>query len=89
MNKQAEGITKRVAIRKTMTGKVVSAKTLQTVIVGVTTSHRHPLYKKAIKRLRHFAAHNTKFDVQEGDTVTISEIKPVSKTKHFEVTAKA
>lgn len=89
MNKQTEGTTKKAAIRKTMTGKVVSAKTLQTVIVGVTTTHRHPLYKKAMKKLRHFAAHNTKFEVKEGDTVTISEIKPVSKTKHFEVIAKA
>ena len=88
MNKQTETVEKKKKVVKTMTGKVVSAKTPQTVIVGVTTTFRHPLYKKAVKKTRHFAAHNTKFEVVEGDTVTISEIKPVSKTKHFEVTAK-
>ncbi len=89
MNKPTEKKEIKKAIRKSMTGKVLSTKSLQTVIVGVTTSFRHPLYKKAVKKMKHFAAHNTKFEVAVGDIVTISEIRPVSKTKHFEVTAKA
>lgn len=90
MNKQtAKETTEKKTIRKTMSGKVMSTKMQQTVIVGITVVYRHPIYKKAVKKLKRFAAHNTKFDVKEGDTVTIAEIKPISKTKHFEVIAKA
>lgn len=85
MNKKTEEVKSK---RKVFTGKVLSQKTLQTVIVGVTSTFRHPLYKKAVKKLKHFAAHNTKLELAVGDSVTIGEIKPVSKTKHFEVLTK-
>lgn len=87
MNKTEE-TKKTVSKRKILTAEVLSVKTLQTVIVGVTTSHRHPIYKKAVKKLKHFAVHNPTMTLVVGDKVTIGEIKPVSKTKHFIVLTK-
>jgi small subunit ribosomal protein S17 len=71
---------------KTLTGVIVSKKNKQTIIVKVESMFRHPLYKKATRRTKRFAVHNTTVNCAEGDTVLIAEIKPVSKTKHFIVT---
>jgi small subunit ribosomal protein S17 len=80
MNKTLKG--------QVLEGVVVSAKTPMTVIVGVTTSHRHPLYKKAIKRTKRFAAHYEGMTLEVGKKVMIRETKPISKTKHFIVVEK-
>ena len=74
---------------KVMQGIVYSAKTPQTAIVTVTRRWQHPLYKKYVKRTKNYACHlEADMKVEEGDTVTIQECKPISKTKHFIVTAK-
>ncbi|OGG31472.1 30S ribosomal protein S17 [Candidatus Gottesmanbacteria bacterium RIFCSPLOWO2_01_FULL_46_9] len=78
MNKPVE-ITKG----KVFSGEVISAKTPMTVIVAVVSTHRHPLYKKAVKKTKHVAVHNTSLALTVGDKVTIREIRPVTKTKHF------
>ena len=87
MNKTAEAV-KKVSKRKEFTGVVLSTKTAKTVIVGVTSTHRHPIYRKAVKKLRHFAVHNPEMELAVGDHVTIGEIRPVSKTKHFIILTK-
>jgi len=69
-------------------GKVVSVKMTKTVIVEVVHTHAHILYKKTIRRNRRFAAHNTLEGVSVGDTVKISEVPPMSRTKHFIVAEK-
>jgi small subunit ribosomal protein S17 len=73
---------------RTFVGKIVSAKTPKTVIVGIEHTTRHRLYKKAVKRTRHFAAHNESLVLAEGDQVKIGETKPISKTKRFMVLSK-
>lgn len=73
---------------KEMIGKVVSTGMNKTVIVAVTHSTRHRLYKKAMRRTKHFAAHNESIAVVKGDHVRIIETKPISKTKHFLVLEK-
>lgn len=87
MNKTSE-TAKVVSKRKVLTGVVLSTKTEKTVIVGVTTTHRHPIYKKAVKKLKHFAAHNPTLVLSVGDTVTMGEVKPISKTKHYIILTK-
>ena len=67
---------------------VVSAKTPQTVIVSVESTHRHQLYKKAVRRTKRFAAHNEALTIAVGDYVRIQETKPISRTKHFVVLEK-
>ena len=73
---------------KTFTGVVKSTKMNKTIIVEVIQLWRHPLYKKAVRRTRRFAAHNEIAGIAVGDHVTISETKPISKTKHFRIIEK-
>lgn len=73
---------------KQLVGEVVAANSPRTIIVAVSTVHRHPLYKKAVKRTVRFAVHNESLAVAVGDHVVIGETKPKSKTKHFIVLAK-
>jgi small subunit ribosomal protein S17 len=66
-------------------GKVESVKNTKTVIVSVMHEFRHPLYKKAVKRHRRFAVHNESKTLAVGDTVTIVETRPISKSKHYKI----
>lgn len=74
--------------RKEFTGKVISTSMKNTVVVEVERQTRHPLYRKAVKRTKHFAAHIEGLVVEVGDLVKIAETKPISKTKHFVVVNK-
>lgn len=73
---------------KSFTGVVVSAKTPMTVIVAIVSTHRHPLYRKAVKKTKHFAVHNPTLDIVVGDKVMIRETRPITRTKHFIVESK-
>jgi len=79
---------KKIAIDRTVTGVVMSTKMKNTIIVAVTTMTRHPLYKKAVKHTSRFAVHNEGLEVAVGDTVRITQIRPMSKTKHYKVVEK-
>lgn len=71
-----------------MIGEVVSTKGAKVVIVRMERIRRHPLYKKAIRKTKRFAAHNESLMLAVGDRVEIAETKPISKTKHFNVVKK-
>lgn len=71
-----------------MIGKIVSTKMAKTVIVEVVRTRAHPVYKKAVRRSKRFAAHNTFENIGVGDTVRLAETRPMSKTKHFKVIEK-
>ncbi len=66
---------------KTLTGVVVSDKTDKTIVVSVTTHKNHPLYRKSYVDSKKFMAHDEKNDANIGDTVIISETKPLSRRK--------
>ncbi len=83
-----KAIKQTAKAKKTLEGKIVSAKNPKTVIVAVTHLVKHPLYQKAIKRTHRFAAHVETLVLAVGDRVHIAETKPISKTKHFIVTEK-
>jgi len=70
---------------KTLSGVVVSDKMQDTAVVAVTRFVKHPKYRKFIKRVKRYHAHNPGNDKKVGDKVTIRECKPVSKTKTFEI----
>lgn len=72
--------------RKERTGVVVSAKPDKTVVVAVTELVRHRRYQKILRRTRKFHAHDESNEVNEGDTVRIREIRPMSKLKRWRVT---
>ena len=68
-------------LSRTATGSVVSNKMDKTITVSVERRIKHPLYGKYMRRSKKFHAHDPENTCQEGDVVTIVEIKPMSKTK--------
>ena len=64
-----------------LTGVVTSGKPDKTVIVRVDRRVKHPVYGKYIRRSTKLAAHDESNACNEGDTVTIRQTRPISKTK--------
>ncbi|OGO20068.1 MAG: 30S ribosomal protein S17 [Chloroflexi bacterium RBG_16_50_11] len=71
--------------RKIRFGKVVGDKIDKTVIVAVDTPRRHPLYKKTIRRVVKYYAHDEENQSKTGDTVKLEETRPTSKLKRWRV----
>lgn len=71
--------------RKTRLGVVISDKMNKTVVVAVETPKRHPLYKKTIKRVTRYKAHDEENKCKMGDKVRIVETRPLSKDKRWRV----
>jgi len=71
--------------RKIRIGQVVSNKMDKTVIVAVEETRHHPLYKKTIKKVARFKAHDSQNECGEGDVVRIIETRPLSREKHWRV----
>ncbi|PIQ77931.1 30S ribosomal protein S17 [Candidatus Peregrinibacteria bacterium CG11_big_fil_rev_8_21_14_0_20_41_10] len=70
---------------RSKTGVVISNKMEKTIVVGVSYSKLHPLYKKAYTEQNKFYAHDPEGKFQIGDAVTIYECRPLSKTKRWTV----
>jgi len=71
--------------KRVLEGTVVSDKMEKTVIVTVRSSGRHRLYKKIVRRVKRFTAHDDKHDAHMGDIVRIVEAPPKSRKKRWEV----
>jgi small subunit ribosomal protein S17 len=67
--------------RRVLTGRVISDKMDKTVTVLVDRRVMHPLYKKFIRRSKHYAAHDEQNTCKVGDVVRIEECRPISKHK--------
>ena len=70
---------------KTLTGIVSSDARDKTITVTVTSRETHPVYGKQYTVSRKYAAHDEDNIAKIGDKVTISETRPVSKTKSFKL----
>ena len=70
-------------IRKERVGQVVSTKMQKTAIVETTTRVPHAKFGKIIKQVKRFYAHDEESKAQVGDTVRISETRPLSKLKRW------
>lgn len=55
------------------------------MVVAVETSRHHRLYKKTIKKLVKYKAHDVKKECAPGDIVRIVETRPLSKEKRWRV----
>lgn len=71
--------------RKTRIGRVIGDKMDKTVIVAVDTPKRHPLYRKTVRRIVKYYAHDEEKKSKVGDTVKIEETRPLSKLKRWRV----
>ena len=66
-------------------GTVVSDKMKDTIVVAVERFVKHPKYQKFIKRTSKFMAHDEGNTARVGDKVVITEAKPRSKNKRFDL----
>jgi len=76
-------MTEQTQIQRTLTGKVVSNKMDKSITVLIERKVKHPVYGKYITRSTKLHAHDEQNVCQEGDIVTISECRPLSKTKNW------
>jgi small subunit ribosomal protein S17 len=72
--------------RRRMTGVVTSDKMEKTVVVEVTRTFRHRLYKKVVHSRERFMAHD-ELGCKIGDQVRIVESQPISRHKRWVVEA--
>ncbi len=70
--------------RRRMVGFVTSNKMMKTVVVEITRTYRHPLYRKVVHSSKRVKAHD-EMDCNIGDEVRIVESRPISKQKHWVV----
>lgn len=70
-------------LRKERIGVVTSNKMDKTITVSIERKVQHPIYGKFVKQTKSFKAHDEKNDAKPGDTVRISETRPLSKTKRW------
>ncbi len=73
---------------RTLRGTVVSDKMDKTVVVAVQTVKEHPIYRKKYKVTTKFKAHDAANAYKEGDLVEITETRPISRDKRWEVARK-
>ncbi|MCI6501875.1 MAG: 30S ribosomal protein S17 [Clostridia bacterium] len=78
-------MTEERSIRKSRVGTVVSNKMDKTVVVAIKDNVIHPIYGKIIKRTLKVHAHDENNECGIGDTVSIMETRPLSKTKRWRV----
>jgi len=72
---------------KVLTGRVVSDKMKDTIVVEVVRFIKLPKYDKFVKRNKRFKAHDAGNTKKIGETVSIRECRPISKDKRFTVIA--
>lgn len=70
---------------RTISGKVVSNKMEKSIVVLVERREKHPIYGKYVRRSSKIHAHDENNQCRIGDTVTIQETRPVSKTKAWKL----
>lgn len=70
---------------KILTGKVVSDKMKDTVVVAVSSYEKHPKYQKYVTRRKRFKVHDVGNTAKIGDKVSIVATRPISKDKHFKL----
>ena len=64
-----------------LTGVVTGNKADKTITVKIERKVKHPLYGKVVKRASKVHAHDENNSASIGDTVSVKECRPISKTK--------
>ena len=76
---------KLTIVRRPIVGKVISSKMDKTISVLIERLVKHPIYGKYIRRSTKVMAHDPENIYKEGDSVSISPCKPISKNKSWRV----
>ncbi len=85
MTKQSKKAEK-VTMPRVMTGRVISNKGTQSIVVMIERKVKHERFGKYIKKSTKLMAHDEKNECQIGDTVIIEECRPLSKRKCWMLT---
>jgi len=76
---------KKRGMKRQVIETVVSDKMDKTVVVQAERLVKHRLYEKYIRRRAKFSAHDAENSCRIGDKVLITESRPLSKTKRWQV----
>ena len=74
------------SLKRTLIGKVVSDKRNKTVTVLIERRVKHELYGKIVAKSSKYHAHDENNEYKLGDTIEITESRPLSKTKNWVAT---
>jgi small subunit ribosomal protein S17 len=69
--------------RRTLEGTVTSDLCAKTITVAVERTFKHPKYKKYVRKVASFHAHDEKDEAKKGDRVEIRSCRPLSRTKRW------
>jgi small subunit ribosomal protein S17 len=70
-------------VLRTQIGSVISNKMDKTVTVLIERKVKHPVYGKFVKKSTKLHVHDENNECTMGDTVQITECRPLSKTKSW------
>jgi len=74
------------SLKRTLIGTVVSDKRNKTVTVLIERRVKHPIYDKIMIKSSKYHAHDENGEYKMGDTIEITESRPLSKTKNWVAT---
>ena len=72
---------------RSLTGQVVSNKMDKTIAVSIERVVKHPTYGKFVRRTTKLLAHDENNEAREGDTVSITPSRPLSRRKSWKLLA--
>jgi len=72
-------------VLRIQTGSVVSDKMDKSAVVLIERRVKHPIYGKFMKKSTKFHIHDENNECGVGDTVQITECRPISKTKSWKL----
>ncbi len=70
---------------KVLQGTVTSDRPDKSIVVTIVTHKSHPIYKKRYSASQKVMAHDEKNEAKIGDKVLISETRPLSARKRYEL----
>ena len=85
MSEEATSADSTEVSKRKIIGRVVSNKMDKTVSVAIERRLQHPRVGKFIRRTTKVLAHDANNECNEGDRVAISECRPMSKNKAWQV----
>ena len=69
--------------RRERVGVVVSNSMEKSIVITVKQKVKHPIYGKFVNKTSRFMAHDEENTCNVGDTVKITETRPLSKSKRW------
>jgi small subunit ribosomal protein S17 len=69
--------------RQELVGVVTATKMQKTIVVKVTRTTQHPLYRRVVRSGKKYYTHDETGEARVGDVVRIASTRPLSKLKRW------